>query len=106
MSNFSKRKPSWWKTLIRAGIGASDEIPPEITNRIQLNRNSNLNNESTLTKSLRMSNDMIDSRSGFDEHQHLEKSNMNGTTTSGKCVTLQQYKEQGAPKYAVVSRLV
>ena len=105
MSNFSKRKPSWWKTLIRAGIGASDEIPPEITNRIQLNRNSNLNNESTLTKSLRMSNDMIDSRSGLDEHQHLEKSNMNGTT-SGKCVTLQQYKEQGAPKYAVVSRLV
>ena len=91
--------------MIRAGIGAGEEIPPEIPNRIQSNRNSNIINESSLMTSQRMANDMIDSRSRMnDDNQHPEKSNINGTT--GKCVTLQQYKEQGAPKYAVVSRLV
>ena len=80
-----KRKSSWWKTLIRAGIGVGDE-PPEIPNRIQSNRSSNLNNE-------------------INEQQNYEKTPINNGST-GKCVTLQQYKEQGAPKYAVVARFV
>ena len=74
---YEQRKTSWWKTLIRAGIGAGD-ASSEISN-IQSNE--------------------------IDDRQNYEKSNINNGTT-GKCVTLQQYKEQGAPKYAVVARLV
>ena len=80
------RKSSWWKTLIRAGIGVGDE-PPAIPTRIESNRNSNINNE-------------------INEHKNYEKTQPINNGSTGKCVTLQQYKEQGAPKYAVVARFV
>ena len=80
------RKSSWWKTLIRAGIGAGDE-PPAIPTRIESNRTSNINHE-------------------INEHQNYEKTQPINNGSTGKCVTLQQYKEQGAPKYAVVARFV
>ena len=54
----------------------------------------------------RLSADMIDSRCTA-EHTDAAvgkcPSSLNGTTT-GKCVTIQQFKEEGAPKYAVVER--
>jgi hypothetical protein len=67
-------------------------------------RNYNLNDENA--PSLRMPMATIDSRASEDERQHnVDKCQSNiSEMTTGKCVTLQQYKEQGAPKYAVVTK--
>ena len=86
-----------------AGIGTGDDVSEASMNNLPTG-NYNLNDENA--PSLRMPRAMIDSRASEDDQQHnVDKCQSNiSETTTGKCVTLQQYKEQGAPKYAVVTK--
>ena len=52
--------------------------------------------------SLPVSREMINARS-LDEQTTVDNCQLKFNTAAGKCVTLQQYKEQGAPKYAVLA---
>ena len=97
------RKTSWWRTLIMAGIGTGDELSDTPVSNIP---SGVYNLDDGNTSSLRVPRGVIDSMPSADQQQHnSEKCQQSiNETTTGKCVTLQQYKEQGAPKYAVVTK--
>ena len=85
-----------------AGMGTGEESPISSTFRVSAPDY----NKSLITSS----GGIIDSRRTDETTAaaNTEKcpSSFNGTTTTAKCVTIQQFKEEGAPKYAVVERFV
>ena len=86
-----------------AGIGTGEDVSDASVSNLPTGL-YNLNDENE--PSSRIPGDMIDSRASEEEQKHnVDKCQSNiSETTTGKCVTLQQYKEQGAPKYAVVTK--
>ena len=91
-----------------AGIGARED---EITNdHHRMHRSLSGTNVNDKNRSSdRSSREMMDLRSvaALQDNMPTEtcQSSTNGTTAT-KCVTIQQYKEEGAPKYAVVKRYI
>ena len=92
--------------MITAAIGAGED---EITNdRHSMRRSLSGTNVNDKNRSSDISSrEMMDLRSAAALQDNMPtetcQSSTNGTTTT-KCVTIQQYKEEGAPKYAVVKR--
>ena len=80
-----------------AGVGAGEVYIEEYEKQqTPFNPKSNADN----TSSFPISREMTTART-HDDHGTVENIQENFNAATGKCVTLQQYKEQGAPKYVV-----